>query len=41
MSVDIIFHESISGWFFQLFEAVKIRFMQGKNRKDENFFLIN
>ena len=41
MLVDITFYESITGWFFQLIETVKIRFRQGKNRKDENYFLIN
>ncbi len=41
MLPDITFHESIAEWFFQLIETLNKRFMQRKNRKDENYFLIN
>jgi hypothetical protein len=41
MSQDSTFHQPISSWFFYLIEYVKTWFMQGKNRKEENYFLIN
>lgn len=38
---DITLHQPVATWFFQLLGYVKTWFMQGKNRKDENYFLIN
>ncbi len=41
MLSDISFQESFRDRFFQLIETLKNRFMPGKNRKSENYFLIN
>ncbi len=41
MLLDIAFRESIADRFFQLIETLKNRYMQRKNRKSENYFLIN
>ncbi len=41
MLQDFTFHQSISSRFFYLIEYVKTWFMHGKNRKEENYFLIN
>ncbi len=41
MLLDITFHKSVAGWFIQLIGSIKNMFNQGKNKKDENYFLIN
>jgi hypothetical protein len=41
MLPDITFHESFAVRFLQLIETLKNRFIQRKNRKIENYFLID
>jgi hypothetical protein len=41
MLLDITHPQSIAAWFFQLLRTARTWIMQEKNRKNENYFLIN